>query len=133
MGRDGCRVPLPWELDAPAYGFNTTGQTWLPQPESFRRYARDSQRGVAGSTLELYKRLIHVRKQYDLGNGDLEWVSELSGPTWLAYRNGPILVFSNFQGDPIALPKGEILVTTQHDLTIEGVLEHDQTVWLIPE
>jgi alpha-glucosidase len=74
-----------------------------------------------------------VRKQYDLGNGDLEWVSELSGPTWLAYRNGPILVFSNFQGDPIALPKGEILVTTQHDLTIEGVLEHDQTVWLIPE
>ncbi|MEY3029128.1 MAG: hypothetical protein RL198_525 [Actinomycetota bacterium] len=133
VGRDGCRVPLPWELDAPAYGFNTTGQTWLPQPDSFRRYARDCQRGVAGSTLELYKRLIHVRKQYDLGNGDLEWVSELSGPTWLAYRNGPILVFSNFQGDPIALPKGEILVTTQHDLTIEGVLEHDQTVWLIPE
>ncbi|MFM1995604.1 MAG: hypothetical protein RLZZ610_1121, partial [Actinomycetota bacterium] len=27
-------------------------------------------------------------------------------------------------------PAGKLLVTTQHDLTIEGVLEHDQTAWI---
>src|SRR5690606_23427403 len=47
-GRDGCRVPLPWEADAPAYGFSPTGRSWLSQPESFARYALDRQRGVEG-------------------------------------------------------------------------------------
>ncbi|MBC7403188.1 MAG: glycoside hydrolase family 13 protein, partial [Microbacteriaceae bacterium] len=31
-GRDGCRVPIPWEADAPSYGFGTSGKSWLPQP-----------------------------------------------------------------------------------------------------
>ena len=31
-GRDGCRVPIPWTADAPAYGFSPTGESWLPQP-----------------------------------------------------------------------------------------------------
>lgn len=31
-GRDGCRVPLPWQSDGPAFGFNATGASWLPQP-----------------------------------------------------------------------------------------------------
>jgi len=28
------------------------------------------------------------------------------------------------------LPAGEVLVTTQHDLNVEGVLEHDQVSWI---
>src|SRR5699024_3450331 len=26
-GRDGCRVPIPWEADAPALGFSPSGKT----------------------------------------------------------------------------------------------------------
>jgi alpha-glucosidase len=48
----------------------------------------------------------------------------------LAYINNGVLVLSNFSGDPVVIPAGEILVTTQHDLSIEGELEHDQTVWI---
>ncbi|GAB3859556.1 hypothetical protein GCM10029963_60990 [Micromonospora andamanensis] len=33
-GRDGCRVPIPWEADAPSYGFGPTDASWLPQPRS---------------------------------------------------------------------------------------------------
>jgi len=40
-GRDGCRVPLPWEADAPAYGFSPAGASWLSQPASFASYALD--------------------------------------------------------------------------------------------
>ena len=41
-----------------------------------------------------------------------------------------MLVVANFAGPAIALPAGELLATTQHDLTIEGVLEHDQVAWI---
>jgi alpha-glucosidase len=36
----------------------------------------------------------------------------------------------NFGPDAVALPAGEVLVTTQHDLTAENELEQDQVVWI---
>jgi alpha-glucosidase len=131
VGRDGCRVPLPWEAGAnDSNGFSTTGKSWLPQPDSYRRYARSAQEGVVGSTLELYKRLLKERKQFDMGNGEFRWALEFMDESTLAYINNGILVLSNFNGDPVFIPAGEILATTQHDLTIEGELEHDNTVWI---
>jgi len=131
VGRDGCRVPIPWEaMGGPSFGFNTTGKSWLPAPESFKRYARDAQEGVPGSTLELYKRLIKERKEFSLGSGEFRFAPEYSTDSTLAYINNGVLVLANFGPDSVNLPAGELLVTTQHDLTVEGVLEHDQTVWL---
>jgi len=129
VGRDGCRVPIPWDADEPSFGFNTTGQAWLPQPANFREYARNQQRGVAGSTLELYKRLLAVRKELDLGNGFLKWHEELCNEDTLAYENSGVLVVANFNGT-VNLPAGELLVTTQPDLRVEGALEADQVAWI---
>jgi alpha-glucosidase len=131
VGRDGCRVPLPWEANGgPSFGFNTTGKSWLPAPESFKRYARDVQEGVAGSTLELYKRLIKERKEFAMGSGEFHFAPEYSSDSTLAYTNNGVLVISNFGPDSVNFPAGKLLVTTQHDLTVEGVLEHDQTAWI---
>ncbi len=131
VGRDGCRVPLPWEANGgPSFGFNTTGKSWLPAPENFKRYARDAQEGAPGSTLELYKQLIKERKAFALGSGEFRFAPEYSSKSTLAYINNGILVISNFGPDSVNVPAGELLVTTQHDLTIEGVLEHDQTAWI---
>jgi alpha-glucosidase len=131
VGRDGCRVPLPWEAHGgDSFGFNSSGKSWLPQPELYKRYARDTQEGIAGSTLELYKRLIKERAAFDMGSGEFRWAPEHSSDSTLAYINNGVLVISNFSGDPVAVPKGQLLVTTQHDLTVEGVLEHDQTAWI---
>jgi alpha-glucosidase len=131
VGRDGCRVPIPWEANGgDSYGFSETGKSWLPQPESYRRYARDTQEGVAGSTLELYKRMIKERKEFAMGSGEFRWAPEHSSDSTLAYINNGVLVISNFGPDSVNLPAGKLLVTTQHDLTLEGVLEHDQTAWI---
>jgi alpha-glucosidase len=131
VGRDGCRVPLPWEANGgPSFGFNTTGKSWLPAPASFKRYARDSQEGVAGSTLELYKRLIKERKEFAMGSGEFRFAPEYSSDSTLGYINNGVLVISNFGPDSVNVPAGKLLVTTQHDLTVEGVLEHDQTAWI---
>ena len=131
VGRDGCRVPLPWEGGInESNGFSTTGKTWLPHPASYAKYARDKQEGVAGSTLELYKRLLKLRKSEALGAGNFRWATEYQDKNTLAYINNGVLVLTNFGPDPVVVPAGEVLVTTQHDLRVEGELEIDQTVWI---
>jgi alpha-glucosidase len=131
VGRDGCRVPIPWEANGgDSYGFNKSGKSWLPAPSSYKRYARDTQEGVPGSTLELYKSMIAIRKEYALGSGEFRFAPEYSSETTLAYLNNGVLVITNFGPDSVNIPAGKLLVTTQHDLMIEGVLEHDQTAWL---
>ncbi|WP_138275820.1 glycoside hydrolase family 13 protein [Rhodoluna limnophila] len=131
VGRDGCRVPLPWESGlGAANGFNRTGQAWLPQPEIYAEYARDRQEGVAGSTLELYKQALATRRRLGLGEGSFDWAPEFVSENSLGYRNGDILVVHNFGHEPIALPAGEIIASSLHGMTSGHDLVADQTVWL---
>jgi alpha-glucosidase len=135
VGRDGCRVPLPWQAGAgAANGFNTTGKSWLPQPEIYAEYSRDLQDGVAGSTLELYKQALRIRLDLKLGEGSFEWVAEFVSESSLGFRNGEILVVHNFGTTPIDLPAGEIIASStfgKEDSAADGtVLGADQTVWI---
>lgn len=131
VGRDGCRVPLPWEAGAgEANGFNSTGKSWLPQPEIYAAYSRDQQDGVAGSTLELYKHALKLRKQLRIGEGSFEWVKEFVTENSLGFRNGEILVIHNFGHDSIELPAGEILASSLEGMSEGHSLVADQTVWL---
>jgi alpha-glucosidase len=126
-GRDGCRVPIPWEGNAPAYGFNSTGATWLPQPQSFATLARSEQEGVAGSTLELYKTLLSVRADLSLGTGSFEWLEGYDSDV-IAFRNGPIGIIANLGESDVILPVGEVLVSSG-DLS-GAVLPPNTTAWV---
>ena len=131
VGRDGCRVPLPWEAGAgEANGFNSTGKAWLPQPEIYADYSRDQQEGVAGSTLELYKHALKLRRELNLGEGSFEWVPEFVGESSLGFRNGEILVIHNFGHSPIEIPAGEIIASSLEGMTSGHALASDQTVWI---
>ena len=131
VGRDGCRVPLPWESGVgAANGFNTSGKAWLPQPEIYAQYSRDQQDGVEGSTLELYKQALKLRKDLQLGEGSFDWAPEFIGENSLGFRNGEILVVHNFGHEPIALPRGEVISSSLHGMTSGHDLVADQTVWL---
>ena len=131
-GRDGCRVPIPWEANTPSYGFGPAAASWLPQPAGWDVYARDQQSGVAGSTLELYKLALSLRSESNLGMGAVEWITDLGfGDHVLAFRNGDITVISNTGAMPVELPVevlGELLLAS--DPVDEAVLPSDTTVWL---
>ncbi|MEN5075035.1 glycoside hydrolase family 13 protein [Isoptericola cucumis] len=136
-GRDGCRVPLPWAADAPGYGFGPTGETWLPQPASFARYAADVQDGVAGSTLELYRAALATRRAEGLGHGGLAWLDAWAGSAdVVAYRNGDVVVLANLGTEPVVLPAGtEVLlssgpVATDRSADPQVRVPADTTVWL---
>ncbi|WP_191413690.1 glycoside hydrolase family 13 protein [Salinibacterium sp. ZJ450] len=126
-GRDGCRVPLPWEADAPAFGFNGTGASWLPQPTGWSALARDKQLGVQGSTLELYRRALELRREHALGSGDVTWLDGYPDDV-VAFRNGSVTVIANTGTKPIALPAGDVVLSSA---PIDGELPGDATVWLV--
>ena len=129
-GRDGCRVPLPWTSEGPAFGFNETGEAWLPQPAEWAGLARDAQRDDPGSTLTLYKNLLAERRARGLGAGTLEWVDGL-GTDVVAFRNGSITVVANVGDTPVELPSGTVVVSSG-PLT-DRMLPVDQAVWLTGE
>ena len=123
VGRDGCRVPLPWDQSSPALGFSIA-ESWLPQPDSYYPLARSVQEAHPTSTLNLYKRALELRKHLRLGEGSFDWVEE---GELLSYQNGQVLVVHNF-GQEVTLPEGELLISSdpeQRDLLGAG-----QTVWL---
>jgi alpha-glucosidase len=127
-GRDGCRVPIPWEADSPAFGFSESGASWLPQPDDWAPLARDSQVGVEGSTLELYTTMLRLRAEYDLGMGALVWLRGY-GESVVAFTNGGITVIANTGQTPVELPVGTILVSSGP--ASGGVLAPDSTVWML--
>ena len=126
-GRDGCRVPIPWETDAPAYGFSPSGASWLPQPAEWAELARSAQVGVEGSTLELYRQLLAERRARGLGAGTLEWIDGY-GPDAVAFRNGNVTVVANTGTAAIPVPDG-IVIAASGPLA-DGELPADTTVWV---
>jgi alpha-glucosidase len=126
-GRDGCRVPIPWEADKPAYGFNDSGASWLPQPSVFGELARDQQRGVESSTLELHRRLLSLRASHGLGSGDFSWLPDFPATT-VAFQNSGVAVIGNLGTTPIALPVGEVLASSGP--LVDGQLPGDATAWV---
>ncbi|WP_353988584.1 glycoside hydrolase family 13 protein [Ruicaihuangia caeni] len=133
-GRDGCRVPIPWEADAPAYGFSESSSSWLPQPSEWRELARDRQLGDPSSTLEFYRAALRLRSEFALGAGELEWLSELEGERMpegvLAFRNNSLIVVANVGADEARVPEGTLLLASGE--VPDGILPADTTVWVLP-
>ncbi|MFD5714583.1 glycoside hydrolase family 13 protein [Streptomyces pharetrae] len=126
-GRDGCRVPLPWTTTGPSYGFGAGG-AWLPQPDSFAHYAVQAQDGVEGSTLELYRSALKLRRKL-LDGEELTWLED-TPPGVLAFaRTDGWRCVANLSDAPMSLPAGEPLLAST-PLPERGVLPPDTTVWL---
>ncbi|WP_422935537.1 glycoside hydrolase family 13 protein [Sinomonas sp. P47F7] len=127
VGRDGCRVPLPWTSSGPAYGFSPSGASWLPQPGLWAELARDAQAADPASHLSLYREALGLRREHDLGAGSLAWADELSVGGVLAFVNGTILVMLNLGCAPVELPPGEVLASSA---PVGNALGPGEAVWL---
>ncbi|WP_199825009.1 glycoside hydrolase family 13 protein [Streptomyces maremycinicus] len=127
-GRDGCRVPLPWTTTGASYGFGAAG-AWLPQPPYFARYAVEAQDGVQGSTLELYRTALRLRRKL-LDGEELGWLRGDIPPGVLAFaRHDGWRCVTNLSDAPVPLPPGEVLLSSA-PLDDDGRLGPDTTVWL---
>jgi alpha-glucosidase len=137
VGRDGCRVPIPWSGTEPSYGFGPAGASWLPQPSSWADLARERQTGVGGSTLEMYRTALRWRRESRLGAGDagsVGWIDGYDPGTVIGFRRaGGVTVLANLGPDLVPLPDGSEVLVASAPLTATDAgpaLGTDVTVWL---
>jgi hypothetical protein len=126
VGRDGCRVPLPWVSRGSSFGFGA-GPAHLPPPPWFGRYAVDTQQSDPGSTLQLYWTALRLRRR-------LQGAEQL---TWAANDNDSVVDFirpagwrsvTNFGPSPIKLPAGRIVISSAP--IEDATLPSDTTAWI---
>ena len=129
VGRDGCRVPMPWSGSEPPFGFGPgAGQPWLPQPAAWAGLTAEAQEGRDGSTLEFYRAALAARREHATPAGEEVELVDL-GADVLAFRRGPLLAVLNCGEEPVALPPGEVVVGSG---PVEaGALPPDTCAWLV--
>ena len=120
-GRDGCRVPIPWESGPPGFGF-TTGEPWLPMPGDWGGRSVAAQRDDPASTLSLYRSALARRPR---GDG-FAWRD--SPPGSLVFERGDILCLVNVTASELELPAGELVLGSEPRLT--GPLPPNTAAWL---
>ena len=127
VGRDGCRVPIPWGGDSAPFGFGPgDAQPWIPQPDEFKGLTVAAQTGVEGSTLEFYRAALAARRAHALPAGDEVTHAVATGDV-LELHRGDLRVLLNCGTTAVPLPEGRVLASSR---TVADVLPPDTCVWL---
>ncbi len=139
-GRDGCRIPMPWDAEA-GVGFSPTGSAapWLPIPADWQQYAVSRQTTEPDSTLNLYRRALALRALYPALGSGLAAVTR-HGDTIrldLAARDGdPVTCWINMGATAVTVPGGRVLLASDPNLTDPAeatlTLPPDTAVWVSP-
>ncbi|NKY45700.1 glycoside hydrolase family 13 protein [Nocardia cerradoensis] len=128
-GRDGCRVPIPWEGTNPPFGFTDSPDSWLPIPAGWADRTVAAQRESPDSTLSLYRAALEVRRTRAEFDGDtVDWLD--APENCLAFRRpGGLLCVLNASAAPIALPPGTVLLASA---PLRGaLLAPESAAWLV--
>jgi alpha-glucosidase len=122
-GRDGARVPMPWSGARAPFGF-TTGKSWLPMQDSWQEFTVESELADPGSSLNLYRKALKLRREKFAGSGEITWQSTTG---LLSYERGEITVVINIsaQAQPIS---GQVLLASQE---ITDLLPPATAAWLL--
>ncbi|GAA1298202.1 alpha-glucosidase [Planotetraspora silvatica] len=128
LGRDGCRVPIPWAGTAPPYGFGTGG-SWLPQPAEWAGLTAERQSADPSSTLAFYRRALAARRTLRGTLPDaMAWL-EAPGDA-LFFSRGRLVCAINCGTDPVRLPPHEQVLISSG--LIDGQdLPPDTAAWLL--
>ncbi len=124
MGRDPERSPMAWNCSGMA-GF-TRGQPWLPLGADHRSVNVEAEEGNGESILNLYRRLIALRRSRPmLAGGQLRSLTTLG--SLLSYEraaeNERLVIFLNFGDSPVqvATEPGTVLAGTDSRRDTERV------------
>ncbi|MEI6120358.1 MAG: glycoside hydrolase family 13 protein [Actinomycetes bacterium] len=136
LGRDGARVPLPWEADEKNFGFST-GTSWLPQDPSYKNYSINLEEANQASFLNLYKTSLALRKKH-LGLGgdsEVEWPDSPKGVVYFK-RSGGFILLANTTAESLEVNiklAATIILQSAEGASIAGSIVKipaDTTLWL---
>ncbi|KIP90991.1 alpha-amylase [Microbacterium sp. MEJ108Y] len=128
LGRDGCRVPLPWTASGPSFGFGS-GDAHLPQPAWFAESAVDVEAADPSSTLALYREALRLRHELQTEES-LEWIETGRADVLRFARPNGWQIVTNFGSEPFDL--GADAADVVLGSVVDGALPGDSTVWIAP-
>ena len=135
VGRDGCRVPLPWSSTEANCGFGKDAPPHLPMPNWWSDFAADQQVQSKASTLSLYRKALRIRRQLQCGER-LEWLEAEAG-----YDQKNVMYFRRPNGwevlvnageSPVNLPAGRKVLLSSEESSHSTQIPRETTVWLEP-
>ncbi|MBV9139552.1 MAG: glycoside hydrolase family 13 protein [Pseudonocardiales bacterium] len=130
-GRDGCRVPLPWEGSTAPYGFSATPGTWLPMPSNWAGITVEAQLEEPTSTLSLYRQAVELRQEHHAVTcTEVEWYGAPPGCLAFRHKGGGLVCALNASGAPVSLPPGQVLLASGPLLPGSDALPANTAVWL---
>lgn len=128
-GRDGSRIPMPWEGDAAPFGFSTNPDTWLPIPREWAALTVEKQLDDPDSTLAFYRQAFELRSRREEFDGPtVEWLDS-PADSLVFHRSGGLVCVLNAGSRPIPLPEGQVLLASA--TVSDGVLPPDVAAWLV--
>ncbi|SDD51835.1 glycoside hydrolase family 13 protein [Actinokineospora iranica] len=129
-GRDGARVPVPWEGETPPFGFSSSAGTWLPVPHEWASLTVEAQLEDPASMLSLYRHALELRKTIEAFDGtELEWYGAPPGCFAFRRKGGGLICALNTSGAPVPLPPGDILLASGP--MDSDYLPPETSVWLV--
>ena len=126
-GRDGCRVPIPWESSGPSLGFGEAAG-WLPQPDFFSDLSAESQLGKEGSMLEHYRSALALRATHIPDSSEIQWGQGTSDDVLRFSRPGGLQCWVNFGTSSVSIPD-DVDVLLCSDPNFSGDLRTDAAIW----
>ena len=98
-GRDGCRLPFPWDSKLTNQGFNSGTKPWLP---AVNKLSLDQAKADSGSTFHVLQEMLQIRKKSPaLQNGSYQKIL-LNGDCFVFERNTAgetMLIAANFSAE----------------------------------
>ncbi|MGQ0837948.1 glycoside hydrolase family 13 protein [Actinokineospora sp.] len=129
-GRDGCRVPVPWEGDAAPFGFTEGPNSWLPMPPDWAALTVEAQLEDPASMLSLYRHALEIRKTNAAFAGhQLEWYGAPPGCFAFRRKGGGLICALNTSPAPVPLPPGDIVLASGPMAGTQ--LPPETSVWLV--
>ena len=109
--RDNSRTPMQWTA-GPHAGF-TAGEPWIQVTDNYRYINAQAEQEDPDSILNYYRKLVRLRKEYDvIARGEFEPL-DVRNPSVLVYKRllegEELLVICNFYGKEISWSCGENL------------------------
>jgi alpha-glucosidase len=113
-GRDGCRVPVPWERAPPR-------ASWLPAPESWAAASVAAQAEDEQSPLALYRSALALRP-----GGSFVWRESPEGT--LVFERDGLVCAVNVDSESLPLPEGELVLASER--AVDDELPPGTAAWI---
>ncbi len=128
VGRDGCRIPMPWSGDEPPFGFGPAGsRPWLPQPAAWAALTVDAEARDSRSMLSLYRDALAIRRRHPgMAGEEFRWLPGPSGT--LVFARGELHCAVNLSEAQLPLPENASILLASSPVS-GGRLAPDSAAW----